>query len=182
MESPTTSTCEPYRQSGQKRCRKFYARKPAKKERRTRVHAKTAEVGCVLGAGEDGNGWGRVKPDEKTRCPNQNAPDSNATHEKRKPAKTLCFRRFFGRGRRTWSRLLPRVLLPGGERPAPTEAGAETGSQQSATGARSPLGTRFWSGCGRAHLGAGKGLCCPVLSDEPQKRVAVLVLRELFWS
>ena len=31
MESPTTSTCEPYRQSGQKRCRKFYARKPAKK-------------------------------------------------------------------------------------------------------------------------------------------------------
>lgn len=101
MESPTTSTCEPYRQSGQKRCRKFYARKPAKKERRTRVHAKTAEVGCVLGAGEDGNGWGRVKPDEKTRCPNQNAPDDLATRAKRKPAKTQCFRRFCGRGRRT---------------------------------------------------------------------------------
>ena len=101
MVSPTTSTCEPYRQSGQKRCRKFYARKPAKKERRTRVHAKTAEVGCVLGAGEDGNGWGRVKPDEKTRCPNQNAPDDHATRAKRKPAKIQCFRRFCGRGRRT---------------------------------------------------------------------------------
>ena len=67
MESPTTSTCEPYRQSGQKRCRKFCARKPAKKERRTRVHAKTAEVGCVLGAGGDENSWKRIKPGEKTR-------------------------------------------------------------------------------------------------------------------
>ena len=55
----------------------------------------------------------------------------------------------FGRGRRTWSRLPARVLLPGGERPAPTGAGAETGSRRSATGARSPLGTRFWSGCGK---------------------------------
>lgn len=67
MESPTTSTCEPYRQSGQKRCRKFYARKPAKKERRTRVHAKTAEVGCVLGAGESSSGWRRMRADGKGR-------------------------------------------------------------------------------------------------------------------
>ena len=35
------------------------------------------------------------------RRPNQNAPHSHATHEKRAPAKTQCFRRFFGRGRRT---------------------------------------------------------------------------------
>ena len=67
MESPTTSTCEPYRQSGQKRCRKFYARKPAKKERRTRVHAKTAEVGCVLGAGGGRSGWRRMRADGKGR-------------------------------------------------------------------------------------------------------------------
>lgn len=67
MESPTTSTCEPYRQSGQKRCRKFCARKPAKKERRTRVHAKTAEVGCVLGAGEECSRCGRVgEPEIRT--------------------------------------------------------------------------------------------------------------------
>ena len=37
-----------------------------------------------------------------------------------------------------WSRLPARVLRPGGARPGPTEAGAETGSRQSATGARSP--------------------------------------------
>ena len=71
-------------------------------------------------------------------------------------------------------------MLPGGERPAPTEAGAETGSQQSATGARSPLGTRFWSGCGRAHQGAGKGRCHPVPSASPREGGAGLVLRGKF--
>ena len=48
--------------------------------------------------------WREVQPVRKgtrTRSPNQNAPHSHATHEKRKPAKTQCFRRFFGRGRRT---------------------------------------------------------------------------------
>ena len=48
--------------------------------------------------------WRGVRPVRtggETRNPNQNAPDSNATHEKRKPAKPQCFRRFFGRGRRT---------------------------------------------------------------------------------
>ena len=94
MESPTTSTCEPYRQSGQKRCRKFCARKPAKKERRTRVHAKTAEVGCVSGAGGDEHGCGQVRTDGKTRSSNQSEPHSRATQAKRKPAKTQCFRRF----------------------------------------------------------------------------------------
>ena len=59
------------------------------------------ETGCVLGAGGDENGWGRVKPDEKTRCPNQNTPHNHATHAKRKPTETQCFRRFCGRGRRT---------------------------------------------------------------------------------
>ena len=37
-----------------------------------------------------------------------------------------------------WSRLPARVLRPGGARPGPTAAAAETGSRQSATGARSP--------------------------------------------
>ena len=35
------------------------------------------------------------------------------------------------------------------------------GSRQSATGARSPLGTRFWSGCGKAHWGNGGGAVLP---------------------
>ena len=60
MASLTISTCEAYQQSEQKRCGKFCARKPAKKERRTRFHAKTAEVGCVLGAGEGCSRYGRV--------------------------------------------------------------------------------------------------------------------------
>ena len=52
----------------------------------------------------------RVRTGGETRNPNQNAPDSNATHEKRKPAETQSFRRFCGRGRRTWSRLPPRSV------------------------------------------------------------------------
>ena len=72
------------------------------------------------------------------------------------------------------------MLLPGGERPAPTEAGAETGSQQSATGARSPLGTRFWSGCGEAHRGAGEGQCWTVPAASHKTGGARLVLRGNF--
>ena len=98
--------------------------------------------------------WRGVKPvrtGEEPQNPNQNAPHSHATHAKRKPAETQSFRRFCGRGRRTWSRLPPRVLLPSGERPAPTEAAAETGSRQSATGARSPHDTHC-AGRSRASL------------------------------
>ena len=135
------------------------------------------------------------------------------------------------------SYLPARVLLPGGERPAPTKAGVETGavacvppatsaprhapqaglrahlvaksfrtltkkerqadaclsflagaeglvsaaasvgSRQSATGARSPLGTRFWSGCGNAPQGAGEGRCCPVSAASPRESGVILVLR-----
>ena len=48
--------------------------------------------------------WRGVQPVRtggETRNPNQNAPDSNATRAKRKPAETQSFRRFCGRGRRT---------------------------------------------------------------------------------
>ena len=88
------------------------------------------ETGCVLGAGEGSNGWKWMKLDEKTHCPNQCEHHNHTTHVKSKPAETQCFRRFCGRGRRTWSRLPARVLLPGGERLAPTEAGAETGAAE----------------------------------------------------
>ncbi len=91
------STCEPYRQSEQKRCEKFCG----PKEQKAPGLAKKGETGCFLGAGGDENGWGRVQPDEKTQCPNQREPHNHATQEKRKPAKTQCFRRFCGRGRRT---------------------------------------------------------------------------------
>mgnify|MGYP000783379180 CR=1 FL=1 len=42
------------------------------------------------------------------------------------------------------SRLPARVLLPGGERPAPTEAGAEIGAWTVATGDPAPSGYEGW--------------------------------------
>ena len=118
------------RQVAQKPRRKFCGQKAVKKRKAHPIQPEKGETGCVLGAGEDGNGWKQVRTDGKTRSPNQNEPHSHATHAKRKPAETQSFRRFCGRDRRTWSRLPPRVLLPSGERPAPTEAGAETGAAE----------------------------------------------------
>ena len=55
-------------------------------------------------------------------------------------------------------------------------AAASVGSRQSATGARSPLGTRFWSGCGEVQQGAGKSRCCPVPAASKKRCGAGLVL------
>ena len=88
-------------QGAQKPRQKFCARKTAKMEKTPPKSSEKGETGCVLGAGEDGNGWKQVRTDGKTRSPNQNEPHSHATHAKRKPAETQSFRRFCGRGRRT---------------------------------------------------------------------------------
>ena len=61
-------------------------------------------------------------------------------------------------------------------------AAASVGSRQSATGARSPLGTRFWSGCGRKHQGAGEGRCWTVPAASHKTGGARLVLRGNFPS
>ena len=92
------STCEPYRQSEQKRCEKFCG----SKEQKAPGLAKKGETGCSLGAGGGGSGWKRMRADGKTRSLKQNAPNNHAIQEKRKPEKTQCFRRFCGRGRRSW--------------------------------------------------------------------------------
>lgn len=55
---------------------------------------------------------------------------------------------------------------------------ASVGSRLSATGARSPLGTRFWNGCEEAHQGTGEDRSCPVRPGNTQKSGAGLVLRE----
>ena len=91
------------RQDAQKPARKFCTRKTAKKRKTHPIQPEKGETGCVLGARGDENGWERVKPDGKSQSLNQSEPHNHATHEKRKPAKTQCFRRFFGRGRRTWT-------------------------------------------------------------------------------
>ena len=82
------------RQDAQKQSRKFCRSKEGKNSETHPEKPEKGETGCVLGAGGDENGWKRIKPGEKTRCPNPNEHQNHATHAKRKPAKTQCFRRF----------------------------------------------------------------------------------------
>ena len=53
-------------QDAQKPARKFCAREPAKKRKTHPEKPEKGETGCVLGAGGDGNGWGRVRTDGKS--------------------------------------------------------------------------------------------------------------------
>ena len=55
------------RQSAQKQGQKFCTSKRAKNTKTHPEKPEKGKTGCVLGAGEDENGWERVKPDEKTR-------------------------------------------------------------------------------------------------------------------
>lgn len=108
--------------------------------------------------------------------PARNASHSHTTHAKRKPAKPQCFRWFCGRGRRTLSRLPPRVLPPVGSakhRPRREQKLVP----QSAAGARSPLGMRFGSGCEKTRWGAEEARCRPVLLDKSGNSGVGLVLR-----
>ena len=73
-----------------------------------------------------------------------------------------------------------RMEKPGNRAEGLVSPAGSGGSRQSATGARSPLGTRFWSGCGRAHQGAGKGRCHPVPAASQKEAGAGLVLRAIF--
>ena len=138
----------------------FVGQKKKKTAKRTRFQAKTAEVGCVLGAGGDESGCGQAQTDAKTHCLNQCEHHNHTTHRKRKPAETQCFRRFFGRGRRTRSTLPLRSVR-----------------SLRATGTHSLLGTRFWSGCGNKIVRTAKGRCCPVPAASPREGGAGLVLR-----
>ena len=173
-----TSTCEAYQHSEQKRCQKFCRSKEDKNGETHPEKPEKGETGCVLGAGEDRNGWGRVQPDEKTQCPNQSEHHSRATQAKRKPAKTQCFRRFCGRGRRTclgcrlgrfaaerhWRSLTPRHALRRAQ-PCLVAKSYRTLTKKSGTAEAIPdffgRGRRTWSrlpprsGLDAAHRAAG---------------------------
>ena len=56
-----------------------------------------------------------------------------------------------------------RMGKPGNRAEGLVSPAGSGGSRQSATGARSPLGTRFWSGCGNSAQRAGEGQGCAVL-------------------
>ena len=49
-----------------KKARKFCTRKTVKKRKMRPEKPKKGETGCVLGAGGDGGGWGRVRADSPT--------------------------------------------------------------------------------------------------------------------
>ena len=102
MVSRMDSICERYAAGCTKTSPKILRPKNSEKKKTHPVHPQKGRNRVRSGC------WRGVRPVRtggETRNPNQNAPDSNATHEKRKPAKPQCFRRLFGRGRRTLSRL-----------------------------------------------------------------------------
>ena len=98
MVSPMASTCDPYATKCTKAEPKILQVKRGQKWRNAPDSARKRRNRVRFGCWREVQ---RVRTDGETRNPNQNAPDSNATHEKRKPAKPQCFRRFCGRGRRT---------------------------------------------------------------------------------
>ena len=61
-----------------------------------------------------------------------------------------------------------RMGKPGNRAEGLVSPAGSGGSRQSATGARSPLGTRFWSGCGNSAQRAGEGQGCAVLPAKSQ--------------
>ena len=98
MVSRTALICEHYAAECTKTGMKILRPESSEKEKnapgKARKRRNRVRFGCWRGVQP-------VRTGGEPRNPNQNAPDSNATHEKRKPAKTQCFRRFCGRGRRT---------------------------------------------------------------------------------
>ena len=122
MASPTTSTCECYAAGCTKSWPKILQVKRGQKQRnapgKARKRRNRVRSGCWRGVQP-------VRTGGETRNPNQNAPDSNATRAKRKPAETQSFRRFCGRGRRTClgCRLGRRLTAAtGGQRPSSRSA------------------------------------------------------------
>ena len=160
MVSRMDSICERYAAGCTKTEPKILQVKRGQKQRnapgKARKRRNRVRSGCWRGVQP-------VRTGGETRNPNQNAPDSNATHEKRKPAKTQCFRRFFGRGRRTWSPLrsgrLVACVPPARTRPSARGFGVDVGKR-----------TR----------GTGEGQCCPVSNASPGEDGAGLVLWEIF--
>ena len=131
MVSPMASTCERCTAGCTKTSPKILRPKNSEKKKTHPIQPEKGETGCVLGAGGGSSGWEQMKTGGKAQCLNQSEPHSHTTHEKRKPAKTQCFRRFFGRGRRTClgCRLGRRwTVATGDQRPTTRTAGEPAGA------------------------------------------------------
>ena len=163
------------RQNEQKLGQKFCGQKTAKKRKTHPIWAKKGETGCVSGAGEGCSRYGRVgKPEIRTKM-HQIAMQHMKKGNRRKPRVSAGFvagAEGLGLGCRLGC-CSPVGSAQHRPRREPRPA------QQSATGTHSPLGTRFWSGCGRTHQGAKEGRRCPVPLASPREGGAGLVLREI---
>ena len=151
--------------------RKILWVKRAKRTRKSPKKAKPGAFWVLEGMGTVGDGYNQMrKPGVRTNV-------NHITMQHKKTGENTGFSPVLWQGQKVLARLTARVLLPGGERPAPTKAGVETGSRQSATGTHCPFGTRFCSGCGNTIQGPGEGRCCPVPAASPRESGAILVLR-----
>ena len=113
-------------QSTQKQVAKFCTSKRAENGKTHPEKPEKGKTGCVLGAGEGCSRCGRVKkPGIRTKV-----NPKTILHMKKENRQKRSVSAGFWQGQKDLSRLPPRVLLPNGERPAPTEAGAETGAAE----------------------------------------------------
>ena len=173
----------PMRQNAQKRSRKFCRSKEDKNGETHPIQPEKGETGCVLGAGGGGSGWRRILllkkcttmawwwPQQQKdlpaflakRCwlelPLKGAPS-------RRSSLKTCHRHVFLTLGPSRVQVLPRsneksqasrkrylTFLAGAD--GLVSPAGSVSSRQSATGARSPLGTRFWGGCGGGAAGSG---------------------------
>ena len=127
----------------------FVGQKRTKRAKRTRFQAKTAEVGCVSGAGEGCSGWRRMKPGEKTRKARRKSRDG-----------LVSAAASVGAGRSPQATSAPRHAPQESLRAHLVAKSYRTLTKKSGTAEAIPdffgrgrrtrtLGTRFWSGCGK---------------------------------
>ena len=154
--------------------RKILWVKRAKRTRKSPKKAKPGAFWMLEGMGTVGDGYNQMrKPSVRTRV-NTIAMQHMQKENRRKPS---VFAGFVAGAEG--------LVLPAGSGAAPqwgapsTDRGGSRDRRRSlrATGARSPLGTRFWSGCGNAPERAGEGRCCPVSAASSRESGAILVLR-----
>ena len=160
MASPTASICETYRHSEQKQSQKFCGSKEGKNSETHPKSSEKGETGCVLGAGEGSSGWRRMKPGEKTRKARRKSRDG-----------LVSAAASVGPGRSPPGCRPPRHALRRAQ-PCLVAKSYRTLTKKSGTAEAIPdffgrgrrtrtLGTRFWSGCGKAHWGNGGGAVLP---------------------
>ena len=197
------------RQDAQKQAGKFCTRKTAKNAKTHPGKPEKGETGCVLGAGGGSSGWRRMRADGKGRS-EQGGGGRLLLSLAKMEGRTCLACRLSRAWTQPTGLQAPTTRTAGGPAGAPrcqilphtneksqvphkryltfwqgqkdlVSPAGSVGSRQSATGARSPLGTRFWSGCGRAQPGAGKGSVSPGSLRKSQRGRCWFGAASYFW-